>query len=76
MADRDAIVEYRRKKISAEEAIERTANDFKMSVSFVAKLYRNSPEIRKLVESLPTLHFRLAENQPALHSRRRKSKTS
>ena len=71
-----AIVEYRRQKISAEEAIERTAKDFKMSVSFVAKLYRNSPEIRKLVENLPTLHFRLVENQPALHSRRRKSKTS
>ena len=60
-----AIIEKRRQGLSAEEAIEQTAEEFKMSVPFVRDLYRHSPRTRKAVENLPPLNFYL-----------RKSKTS
>jgi hypothetical protein len=69
-----AIVERLRQGLSREEAIEQTAEEYRRSESFVAKLYDNSPNTRKAVEKLVTVDFRLLDNRPALHPRRPKSR--
>jgi len=63
--------EYRRQGKSREESVERTAADFKVSESFVAQLLRDSPRTRTVVENLPTLHFRLVDDGPKLHKKRK-----
>jgi hypothetical protein len=74
-----AIVEYRRQGILGEEAIEQTAEDFKVSKAFAEKLYHEDLNLRKLIEALPTLGFRLVKDGPRLHrreaKRRRKPKS-
>jgi hypothetical protein len=66
-----SIVEYRRQGKSTEEAVEQTAADFRVSEAFASNLYRASSQARKIIENLPTLHFRLVQDGPKLHKKRK-----